>query len=117
MWRSISPFKNLFLDSDYLKLLDNLELYLKNDLIFSSYGRGANSDVVYPIMKLMDIHIHFNHSTSIEDAVRDWSRRVKKVNYENLFIEMHTESEESAKLFANNKFTKMICFVPFETDK
>ena len=82
MWRSISPFKNLFLeDSDYLKLLDNLELYLKNDLIFSSYGRGANSDVVYPIMKLMDIHIHFNHSTSIEDAVIDWSRRVKKVNH------------------------------------
>lgn len=113
----ISPFKNLFLeDSDYLKLLDNLELYLKNDLIFSSYGRDVHSGAVYPIMKLMDIHIHFNHSTSIEDAVRDWNRRVKKVNYENLFIEMYTESKENAKLFANNKFTKKICFVPFETD-
>lgn len=113
-----SPFKNLFvLDDDYIKLLKNLRDYMEKPLCFERYSTDIHNNETYPVFKLDDIEIHCNHSGSEAEALEDWNRRVKLINYNNLFIEMYTESEKTAAKFCNLKpYKKKICFVPFQTE-
>lgn len=112
----LSPFKNLYLeDADYLKLLKNLKYYLNCKLEFKEYAIEIHSKETYPVMCLHDITVHCNHSKTHEDAISNWERRVKKINWDNIFIEMYTESSFFAHEFSKlDHFQKKICFVPFE---
>lgn len=113
----LSPFKNLFLlDRDYIKLLGDIRGYLKKPLEFLQYEIEPHYKKPYPVMRLGDIMIHFNHAATPEQALGDWNRRVKKVNYDNLFIEMYTEDRDAAEEFALlPQYSRKICFVPFES--
>lgn len=113
-----SPFKNLFVsDNDYLLLLHDLNHYLESMLVFDHYRIDIHSNHSYPVFWLDNIKIHCNHAEDIDQAVEDWNRRIKKINYENLFVEMYTESELIARQFCElSNYTKKICFVPFETE-
>jgi len=97
----LSPFKNLFLmGKDYLKLCNNLKYYLEKDVVFKEYGVIPSGDMhPYPVLSLGDIDIHCNHDTEPEKAIADWKRRCKKINWDNLFVEMYTQSEEAANQF------------------
>ena len=112
----LSPFKNLFLeDSDYLRLLSDLYGYLQEELVFERYREDAYTKKKYPIMRLGDVFVHCNHSDNPEEAVAKWNARCKKVNYDNLFIEMFTVKRENAEKFlTKNDYKKKICFVPFD---
>ena len=67
-------------------------------------------------MKIGDICIHCNHDDNPETAAQNWKKRCVKINYDNLFIEMYTESTKIADQFqAIEQFEKRICFVPFES--
>ena len=102
----LSPFKNLYLeDADYLKLLKNLRYYLSCKLEFKEYGIEIHSRETYPIMCLNDITIHCNHSKTYEEAAFNWERRVKKINWDNIFVEMYTENR-----FFACEFSKLDCF-------
>lgn len=83
-----TPFVGLFVYSpDYLKLLENLEYYLNLDLKFtneSKYGKFT-----YPIGMLEDIEIHFLHYSSESDAYEKWTKRKKRINFNNLFVKMN----------------------------
>lgn len=113
----LSPFKNLFLeDEDYLRLLSDFKQYMKYSLIFDHYEIDRHSKEQYPVMRLKDIYIHFNHDSNIESAVEKWEKRKTKINYEELFVEMYTEDESVAKRFSQLEgFKNKLCFVPFET--
>lgn len=115
----LSPFKNLYLtDEDYLKVISNLEYYIKLEPVFDRLEKDPHSGNQYPILKLKDIEIHCNHSDSYKDAIRDWNRRKIKLNYNNLFYEMYTEKRESAEKFYKITLnSNSICFVPWETKK
>ena len=115
----LSPFKNLYLtDEDYLKVISNLEYYLKQEPVFDRLEKDPHSCKQYPILKLKDIEIHCNHSDSYKDAIRDWNRRKIKLNYNNIFYEMYTEKKESAEKFYDLTLnSNSICFVPWETKK
>jgi len=115
----ISPFKNLFLeDKDYLKMLKNMKYYLSCEPVFSKYIYDEKRDLEYPLIALDDVYIHCNHDTDAEEAVQKWVRRLKKFNFENVFIEMYTEDPDAAEEFSTlYQFPKKICFVPFDTDK
>ncbi len=110
-----SPFKNLFVeDRDYIKLLQNFKYYLQCELKFKHYMIDIHSKERYPVMVLDDILIHCNHESIPEQAVQNWNRRRVKINYENLFIEMYTESKESIHQFLElNQYPKKVCFTPF----
>lgn len=113
----LSPFKNLFLeDDDYIKLLNNLEEYCKKPLVFERYEEEIHDKQIYPVMKLGDIFVHCNHSRNEQEAIRDWERRVKKINFDNLFVEMYTEDNNIASEFAKLSYEKKIVFVPFEPE-
>jgi len=114
----ISPFKNLFLKEDhYLKLLSNLSYYMNQDLQFAYYCEDEAKKVKYPVMRLDDVYIHFNHDVDGEAATQKWERRKKKINYDNLFVEMYTKDVEAARRFSQlDAYEKKLCFVNFETD-
>ncbi len=113
-----SPFKNLFLyDDDYLRLISNLEKYMELEPQFSHYEDEPHSGIKYPVLQIDDVQIHCNHVKDSKIAIDDWNRRKKKINYDNLFIEMYTSNREAAEIF----ITKLnnnngICFVPWESD-
>ena len=69
-------------------------------------------------MLLDDVKVHCNHDTKPEEALKKWNRRKKKINYDNLIVEMYTESKETMKAFltVGNGYMRKLCFVPFEAD-
>lgn len=113
-----SPFKNLSVEAeDYLKLLKNLPYYMGLDLTFLEYAFNKNSKKNYPVMLLEDVKVHCNHDTDPDEAAAKWNRRRVKINYENLFVEMYTESREIMEAFLKIEgYKQKLCFVPFETD-
>lgn len=61
----------------------NLREYLSYDLEFIA------SEYDYPVARLKDITIYFNHSKSASEAASTWNRRKTRINYENLFLLMY----------------------------
>lgn len=112
----LSPFKNLFLEDDsYLRMLENLEYYLGCKPVPGGFGTDIHNGRKYPVIKLDDVSVHCNHADSHEMAIETWNRRLRKLNWGNLLIEMYTEVKENAWRFASlDRFPRKICFVPFE---
>jgi len=89
-----SPTVNMFFYSKcYLKLVSNLKEYLNSEINFTNESiyevannnRKLNNNF-YPIGVLNDIEIHFLHYRDEEEATEKWNKRVKRVNYNNLFF-------------------------------
>lgn len=80
----MSPTINLWMyQYDYIKFVTNLKYYigLKLEFIESKYN--------YPVAKLDDIKIYFNHYRTNEEANESWEKRKKRINYDNLFLIMY----------------------------
>ena len=82
----LSPTINLFFQlDDYFEFLNNLEDYLKCELI-----QKESSDVSYPIGILKnqnkEVAVHFMHYKSFEEAKDKWCKRAKRVNFNNLYV-------------------------------
>lgn len=78
-----SPTINLWMsESDFLKLINDLNTYLSDQLVFQENGGG------YPIAKLRDITIHFLHYKTENDAAEKWYSRCKRVDYNNIYVIM-----------------------------
>lgn len=114
-----SPFKNLSVDEeDYLKLLCHFHYYMGCDITFLEYAFNNNSKKNYPVMRLDDIKVHCNHDSDPDEAAAKWNRRKARLNYDNLFAEMYTESRKTMESFLRIEgYKQKLCFVPFETDE
>ena len=50
----------------------------------------------------------------IDTAIEKWSRSRTKINWDNLFIEMYTDSPQVESEFMNaSVYSKRVCFVPY----
>lgn len=79
-----SPFVNLWLHpKDFIKFLNNMDYYLNQKLKFIH-----KDNIMYPVGKLADIEIYFQHYKSEEEAFNKWNIRIKRINKNNLFILM-----------------------------
>lgn len=108
-----SPFVNMFMgDEDYLKLLENFHYYISLEVEYVGEEYETNLKRKYPIGKLGDICLHFNHYISFEEVLQKWEERKKKMNMDNLFIHMSTESREYAERFDLLSYKNKIVFVP-----
>ncbi len=77
----LSPTINLFFEArDFIKFVNNIKYYLSLELQFD------DSSKEYPIGVLGDIRIHFLHYKSFADAKNAWYRRLKRINFENMFF-------------------------------
>ena len=103
----------------YIKLLSNLKEYLESPLTFTNVSRYdlANEERktrLYPIGLLKeDIEIHFYHIFNELEAKEKWNRRVKRINWENLFIVFCGEkccTEEILEEFEKLDFPYKVCF-------
>jgi uncharacterized protein (DUF1919 family) len=83
-----------FFPEEYIRFLENLNWYLNQPLKFTCTTRHPSAiklrDTMkrnYPIGVLGgDIEVHFLHSNSEVEVSNQWSRRLQRVNLENLFI-------------------------------
>jgi uncharacterized protein (DUF1919 family) len=111
-----TPFINMFeRDEDYLRLLANLKYYLNQNLQFVRYSYNPGLHIDYPICRVDDVELEFNHYNSMEMVEEKWYKRVKRVNFDNLFIMMFTNNKKSLDNFDKLDYQKKICFVPFES--
>ena len=77
----LSPTINMYLNPlDLIRFASNLKYYCSLDLQF------IETDEPHPVAMLDDITLYFNHSKTEDDAERDWNRRKKRINYENLYL-------------------------------
>lgn len=111
-----SPFCNCYVKKeDYYKLLCNLKGYLQNGL--ELYREGDLGNCLCPVGKLTDgtgeVLVNFNHHCEFDAAKEDWNRRLKRMNYDNIFVKYEITSEDYDYLqrFSSLPYRKVI-FTP-----
>lgn len=116
--RCQSPFRDMFIwNDDYLRLLGNLKQYCTEADLQYLHMNTDDRGTRYPMMLLGgDVQLHFNHVSTPEEANEEWEKRVGRINWDNLFVEMKADSPESETAFYKlGQFTKRVCFVPYES--
>jgi len=91
----MSPTVNIWMiPSDLVKFVSDLDRYLNAKIEFKK------SDD-YPVGKLLDITVYFQHYTSNEEAENKWNERKTRIDRENLYIitdDKRLSEEEIEKL-------------------
>lgn len=98
----LSPFVGLMIMAPcYIKILANLKEYLQTSLQFkqnSVYPKlnqlRETEQKFYPIGLLKNAEIHFFHYQNETEAKIKWQRRLKRVNWNNLFIKFSADKDE-----------------------
>lgn len=109
----LSPFINLtILPNDYIRLLSNIRGYLKEELVMVK-DRNMQGN---PIGRLADIEINFVHYKNFVEAKECWEKRVKRVNYDNLFVYMWITDKYIANEFQKLTIEKKYGFCDFKNN-
>lgn len=114
----LSPFVNMFLEPDeFFNLLSDLKRYMEYPLEYIGEEYNPVDKFDYPVFRLGDdVTLHMNHFHDRETAEIKWEERKKRINWDSLLIQMHTDSEEAAEKFSQMPFEDKICFTSFKTD-
>lgn len=84
----LSPTINMwFRQKEFLKFVENIQEYIEKNLEFVS------SEYTYPVAKLGDIYLYFNHAKTQEEALDNWEKRKNRINYDNLFVIMYDKGD------------------------
>lgn len=84
---------------DYIKFIENLEMYLNEDLKFIKKSRfkechKEHNEKKYPIGLLSNnLEIHFLHYKTEEEAKSKWNRRRARIDKDNLLILMNDQNK------------------------
>lgn len=82
----LSPTINMyFKQGDFLKFCCNLKHYISCDLQFENSPENN-----FPVAKLDDIYLFFNHDKTEENAAKNWNKRKARINYDNIYILMYS---------------------------
>lgn len=110
-----SPTVGLWLlPKDLLKFAENIDKYINAELEFEE-----NSGYEFPVAKLADITIYFQHYKSEEEAREKWNRRKQRINKDNLYIITDDKglSSEDKKQITNIGCKRIILFSVTEQTK
>lgn len=108
----MSPTINMwFKQREFIKFCCNLQHYVNCNLEFVKL-----EEYNYPVARLDDIYLYFNHSKSEEEAAENWYKRVKRINYNNLYILMYDRGAVSTEDYLKLSEVKCNNIVVF-TDK
>ena len=107
-----TPTAGLFFEaSDFVKLMKHPEKYFKNaKLVFIDPTESSHYQLVkdlpdygaYPVAKLDDIEIFFQHYPLKEEAESKWYRRSSRINYNNIFF-LFSENESGSTEIAGGE--------------
>lgn len=119
-----SPTVGLFFFAhDYIKFVSNLKRYLSTEINFITLEESKYCNklkelggecVECPIAICGDIEIIFMHYKTPEEALKKWTRRVERMNWNNLIIkfsEMNGCTEDDLKAFDSLPYQKKVAFV------
>ncbi len=111
-----SPTINLFFqDTEFNRFIEKIDYYLSIPLEFVEMKYETRLEHEYPVCRLDDITICFNHYTSFENAVESWERRKMRMVENRLYISS-TENKEAAIRFTQLPVENKLIFVPKEMD-
>lgn len=117
-----TPFIGLFLYGGcYLKLLQNFDFYLNQDLVFISKSKYKDTIQTYPIALLHDVELHFLHFKSEDEVLDKWHRRLERLkkhaSYDNFFFQISDDdliSEKTIEDFHKLDFKNKLSFGTFD---
>lgn len=76
-----SPTINMYMSNlDFIKFACRLRYYCSIEPVF------IETEHAFPVAQLDDIVLYFNHSKTEENAAKDWDRRKRRINYDNLYL-------------------------------
>ncbi len=111
-----SPFINMFFsDGDFIKLMKNFDYYLTISLQFSGKAYDNNLKCEYPVGRLDDIYLYFNHYKNYEDAAECYYRRRQRINKRKLVFVSSTANKSVEKEFDSVNCGQKIIFVPYDS--
>jgi uncharacterized protein (DUF1919 family) len=117
-----TPFIGLMLMSPcYIRLLENLKMNLDLPLVFKKSSRypsmqkiNAGTDFPVAVLGDTDIEIQFLHYQTEESAKDKWERRVKRIDWNNLFVKYDCGKDyadkESIRKFLQLSFSNKLIF-------
>ena len=112
-----SPLINMWMhESEFITFLNSPKYYIGQQLEFYEM-RTTDSGTCWPIAKCGDLKLYFNHYKTFDEAEQSWEERKRKINWDNLFVEMCTEDRTVAEDFLKLPYEKKVCFVPFRTEE
>lgn len=111
-----SPFKNMALSPlGLMKIMKDPRGYFAKEPELIEWNIDPHSLIRYPVCLLGDVRLDFNHDTELQSALDKWHRRVRLINYNELFVSIYTDNEEVGEQFDKlTEYEKKVCFVPFE---
>lgn len=113
----LSPFINMFIkDDDYIRLLKNLRELVREPLVFVREEWEKGLKINYPVYKIGDVELWMNHYSDFDLAKRKFEQRRERINWDNLYVVMYTESPKIAEEFETLPYEKKLCMTNFETD-
>ncbi len=111
---------------DYLKFAKDLKKYTSAKLEFIKPEESKYKEYIqpresvfgtYPIGKLLDIEIFFLHYKSEEEALEKWTRRVQRINFDNIILKFNDQNGcefEDVVAFDNLNYENKICFSVYD---
>ena len=95
-----TPFVALFiLPEDYYRLTKDIRTYLELPIVFDEELKLFEpSQSFYPVGHLGDVTLHFLHYKSIEEARDKWNRRIKRMNWNNIYFKCDNKDGISDEL-------------------
>lgn len=109
----------------YMRLIKNLKWYMGSKLVFVGVSRYENLNKIRDRMKIRypigllgeDVEVHFIHYRSSAEVLEKWTRRLARVNWDNIFIVFSewiswsgSVGAELIKEFESFSYSHKICF-------
>ncbi len=104
-----------FQEEEYLKFISNLKYYIEKPVENAGTGWDSNLRREYPIGKIEDISLYFNHYSTFEEAKECWERRKQRINWGNILYIAYTTEPKMEKRFNALEVERKIVFVPYST--
>lgn len=112
-----SPTINLFFKcDDFIKFCTNFSEYINIEPVLDHYSHDEHTKIDYPVAKINDIEIHFNHDNIFEEAIKKWDTRRTRLNFNNFLIVMRAEGSDMLNGYRNIPYRK-ICFTSFKSEE
>lgn len=114
-----SPTINMHFGGETKNYLEFLKGFPDNiDGEVKYYGTEYDSVLKrnYPVGKLNNVYLYFNHYTDFDEAVDFWNRRKGKINYNNMLFILTTNTYEYLREFEQIPLKRKICFSFMDTN-
>jgi len=113
----LSPTINLFQSgTDFNKFILNLDKYLTIPVVFEEIHYDSNCDKHYPVGRIDDILLHFNHYDTFEEAHDCWERRKSRINWNNIIVISQSDSIDVIKEFESIPFEHKYIFTSLDIE-